>query len=235
MPRLLAWLVHLYTALGAVVAVFTLALAAEGRYREALALMGLALLLDATDGTLARAARVKERVPSVDGARLDDIVDYLNYVVVPCFLLLWADLLPPGHGWWMVCLPLLASAYGFSQTDAKTPDHTFLGFPSYWNVVAFYCLVLDWDPWLNGVLVVVLSVMVFVPIRYLYPSRNTRLRGLTVSLGAVWGVLCCVVVYRLPDPSPGLALASLFFPVYYLTLSFWWHFVPPGTDGGQAA
>ena len=220
MRLLLAWLVHLYTALGAAVAVFTLAMAAEGRYREALALMGLALLLDATDGTFARAARVKDMVPGVDGARLDDIVDYLNYVFVPCFLLLRADLLPAG---WLVCLPLIASAYGFSQANAKTPDHYFLGFPSYWNVVAFYCFVLESGPWFNGLLVIVLSVMVFVPIRYLYPSRNTLLQGLTITLGAIWGVLCLAVVYYLPDPPYGLAAASLFFPVYYLALSFWSH------------
>ncbi len=223
MRLLLAWLVHLYTALGAAVAVFTLTLAAEGRYREALALMGLALLLDATDGTFARAARVKELIPGVDGARLDDIVDYLNYVLVPCFLLFRAELLPAGHGWWLVCLPLLASAYGFSQTNAKTPDHYFLGFPSYWNVVAFYCFVLDSSPWFNGVLIILLSVMVFVPVRYLYPSRNPVLQGLTIALGATWGALCFVVVYYLPEPSYGLALASLFFPAYYLVLSFWSH------------
>lgn len=223
MPLLLAWLVHLYTALGAAVAVFTLALVAAGRYREALALMGLALVLDATDGTFARAARVKELIPRVDGARLDDIVDYLNYVFVPCFLLAWTDLLPAGHGWWIVCLPLLASAYGFSQTEAKTADHHFLGFPSYWNVVAFYCFVLDSAPWVNALVLIVLSVMVFVPIRYLYPSRNTLLQGLTIGLGAIWGVLCFTVMYLLPDPPYSLVLGSLFFPVYYLALSLWSH------------
>ncbi len=222
MPSLLAWLVHLYTALGAAVALFTLAMVAGGRHREALALMGLALVLDATDGTLARAARVKERVPRIDGARLDDIVDYLNYVLVPCFLLLWAGLLPAGHGW-IACLPLLASAYGFSQTDAKTPDHFFLGFPSYWNVVAFYCYVLRLSPLFNAFVVIVLSVMVFVPIRYLYPSRNTFCQGLTITLGVVWGALCFVVVFHMPTPPPGLAWASLFFPVYYLAASFWSH------------
>ena len=227
MRVLLAWLVHLYLALGAAVAVFTLALVAAGRYREALALMGLALILDATDGTFARAARVKELIPRVDGARLDDIVDYLNYVLVPCFLLVWADLLPAGHGWWIVCLPLLASAYGFSQTDAKTADHHFLGFPSYWNVVAFYCFVLDSAPWFNALVVMALSVMVFVPIRYLYPSRNALLQGLTITLGAVWGVLCLAIVYLLPEPPYSLALASLFFPAYYLVLSFWSHLRSP--------
>ena len=221
--RLLAWLVHLYTALGAAVALFTAAMAAQGRYREALALMGLALFLDATDGTLARAARVKQVLPGVDGARLDDVVDYLNYVFVPCFLLLRADLLPAGYGSWIACLPLLASAYGFSQANAKTPDHFFLGFPSYWNVVAFYCFVLDTGPRFNGFVLVLLSVMVFVPVRYLYPSRNAVLRRLTLTLGAVWGALCITVVYSLPDPPHGLAEASLFFPAYYLLLSFWLH------------
>lgn len=223
MRRLLAWLVHLYTALGAAVALFTAAMVAEGRYREALALMGLALFLDATDGTLARAARVKEALPGVDGARLDDVVDYLNYAFVPCFLLLRADLLPTGHALWLVCLPLTASAYGFSQTRAKTPDHFFLGFPSYWNVVAFYCFVLDTGPWLNGFVLILLSVMVFVPVRYLYPSRNAVLQRLTLILAGIWGLLCITVVYSLPDRPYGLAETSLFFPAYYLLLSFWLH------------
>ncbi|CAI8035935.1 hypothetical protein GBAR_LOCUS20166, partial [Geodia barretti] len=78
-------------------------------------------------------------------------------------------------------------------------------------------------PWFNGLLVIVLSVMVFVPIRYLYPSRNAVLQGLTLTLGGIWGVLCLVVVYYLPDPPYGLAAASLFFPAYYLALSFWSH------------
>lgn len=226
MRRLLAWLVHFYTALGAAVALFTAAMVAQGRYREALALMGLALFLDATDGALARAARVREALPWVDGARLDDVVDYLNYVFVPCFLLLRAELLPAGYGSWIACLPLMASAYGFSQTNAKTPDHFFLGFPSYWNVVAFYCFVLDTGPRLNAFVLVLLSVMVFVPVRYLYPSRNAVLQRLTLTLGTIWGVLCVTVVYSLPDPPYGLAEASLFFPAYYLLLSFWLHLRP---------
>ncbi len=223
MGSLLAWLVHLYTALGAVVGLFTLTLVAQGHYRSALSLMALALLLDSTDGFLARKVGVQELASRVDGARLDDIVDFLNYVVVPCFFLLRADLLPPGHGWWIVCLPLLASAYGFSQTNAKTPDHYFLGFPSYWNVVVFYCMVLDWSPWVNGLLTIALSVMVVVPIRYLYPSRNTLFRAPTIALGIIWAVLCLVVVFRLPEVPYHLAEISLIFPTYYIALSLWVH------------
>src|SRR5262249_61548539 len=82
---------------------------------------------------------------------------------------------------------LRASGYGFSQTAAKTPDHFFTGFPSYWNVVAFYLYVLEWPPALNAAVLVVFAVLVFVPIRYAYPSRMTELRVPTVVLGLVWG------------------------------------------------
>ena len=220
---LLAWLVHLYTALGAVVAVFTVVFVAEGHYRPALALMVLALILDATDGTFARAARVKERVPRIDGARLDDIVDYLNYVFVPCFLLLRADLLPAGtSGGWSACRCWRAPTVSRKPTPRPPTTTSWDSLPTgtWWPSTASCWRgargsTAPWWP--------VLSVMVFVPIRYLYPSRNTLLQGLTVTLGAVWGLLCITVVYLLPDPPRGLVVASLFYPVYYVALSFWSH------------
>ena len=86
-------------------------------------------------------------------------------------------------------LPLLASSYQFCRVDEKTDDHTFLGFPSYWNVVAFYAVVLDLAPAVVATVLVVCSVLVFVPVRYLYPSRTTALRGLSLLLTAVWLVL----------------------------------------------
>ena len=81
--RTLAWAVHLLTASGAVVGMVSLVEILSGDYRAAGLLMMLALGIDSIDGTLARAARVKEWVPRVDGRRLDDIVDFLNFVVVP--------------------------------------------------------------------------------------------------------------------------------------------------------
>src|SRR3990167_4779241 len=86
-----AWLVHLYTASGAVLAFFALLLIEQGKFPEAFSLLALAVLIDASDGTLARLARVKEVIPWFDGDRLEDIIDYLNYVLVPCLLLIGAD------------------------------------------------------------------------------------------------------------------------------------------------
>ncbi len=183
--------------------------------------MSLAVVVDATDGTLARLARVKEIIPWFDGDRLEDIVDYLNYVLVPCVFMIRADLLPQGDALWLVALPLLASAYGFCQRAAKTSDHFFLGFPSYWNIVAFYFYVMKTPLWINAFLLLIFSALVFVPIRYLYPSRSPILRGLTVSLGVLWGIMVLTIIYRLPHFSLYLVYASLLFPAYYLCISLW--------------
>jgi len=217
----LAGLVHLYTASGAVVAFLTLWFIEQSEFETAFWLMVLAVVVDATDGTLARAVRVKERIPWLDGDRLEDIVDYLNYVLVPTFFLVRADLLPPDDELWLAALPLLASAYGFCQKEAKTPDHFFLGFPSYWNIVAFYLYALETPRWINGFVVLILCALVFVPLRYLYPSRTPILRGLTLGLGILWGISILWVLYQLPQASFPLVIASLFYPAYYTILSLW--------------
>lgn len=223
-----AWLVHLYTAIGAPVGLFAIISIQHGHFKTALWLLALALFLDSTDGTLARAARVKHFIPWFDGARMDDIVDYLNYVLVPCYLLFAADLLPATAAPWIVALPLVASAYGFSQTQAKTSDNFFLGFPSYWNIVVFYFYVLETPQWFNGFVTIVCAIMVFIPIKYLYPSRSPVLRGLSVSLGIVWAALCLLIVYRLPDAPASLAWATLAYPAYYFGLSFWLNYRASG-------
>jgi phosphatidylcholine synthase len=217
----LAWLVHLYTALGAVVAFLTIILIEQIKFQEAFWLMSLAVVIDATDGTLARAARVKEIIPWFDGDRLEDIIDYANYVIVPCWLLLHANLLPAPDALWLSSLPLLASAYGFCQKEAKTSDLFFLGFPSYWNIVAFYAYVLQSPPWINAFAIILLSILVFVPIRYIYPSRSPQFRALTNSLGILWGLAILVIIYLLPQPPDSLIFVSLVFPAYYTALSLW--------------
>ncbi len=217
----LAWLVHLYTALGAVVAFVAIVFIEQLKFQEAFWLMSLAVAIDATDGTLARAARVKELIPRFDGDRLEDIIDYANYVVVPCWFFLHANLLPAGDALWLSSLPLLASAYGFCQKEAKTSDNFFLGFPSYWNIIAFYLYALQSPPWINAFAILLFSILVFVPIKYVYPSRSPYFRVLTNILGSLWGLAVLGIIYSLPEPSRRLVLVSLLFPVYYTALSFW--------------
>lgn len=218
---LFAGLVHLYTAAGALVGFITLLTIEQGDFRTAFFLMALAIGIDATDGTLARAARVKEFIPWFDGEMLDAIVDYLNYVITPSLLLFRAGLLPTHDALWLAMLPLLASAYGFSHKNAKTADHFFLGFPSYWNVVVFYLYLLQTPLWLNAFLIIALSALVFVPIRFIYPSRSPRYRLATNVLGGLWACAILYAIYRLPDPPREIVVASLLFPAYYTALSMW--------------
>jgi len=218
---LCAWFVHLYSALGAVVGFLAIRAIQNGDFKQAFQLMFIAVAIDATDGSLARAARVKELIPWFDGARLDDIIDYLNYVIVPCIFLLHAELLPPEDMLWLASLPLIASAYGFCQKDAKTADYFFLGFPSYWNIVAFYLYVLKTPLWLNAFVVMILSILIFVPIKYIYPSRSPRFRAQTIFFGVLWGLALWFILYRLPEPPAAFVIASLLYPAYYLGVSLW--------------
>jgi phosphatidylcholine synthase len=226
LPPLLPWIAHLYTATGAILALAATVSLVNGDFRSAFLALIAAMFVDATDGWLARAVRVKEQLPQYDGARLDDIVDYLTYVFVPVLLLWRAGMLPEREGLWVAGAVLLASAYGFGQADAKvaTTDYFFTGFPSYWNVLVLYLFVWQLAPATNAAVLIVCAVLVFIPIRYVYPSRTRVLRPVTVSLGAVWAALVCVMTWRLPaTDGPWMAL-SLVFPVYYFALSLWLHF-----------
>jgi phosphatidylcholine synthase len=216
-----AWAVHAYTASGAVIAFVAFSAVGDGRFADAFRWLTVAFAIDCTDGALARAVAVKRVLPYYDGSRLDDIVDYLTYVMVPVFLMYEAGCFPAGHGAAVAAAPLMASAYGFCRSDAKTDDHYFRGFPSYWNVFAFYALALRVPPPVTAVLIAILSVLVFAPLKFLYPSRAPRFRALSLALGAVWAVEMLYVVWTFPTTSPILVWLSLAYPAYYCLMSFW--------------
>jgi phosphatidylcholine synthase len=228
--RVAAWGVHLYTAIGLVLAAWIAVLLVRGgaeAFRGAFVLMLVASLVDATDGTLARKVRVKSVLPEFDGRKLDDIIDFLTYTSLPLLLIWRAGLFPEGMEAWLL-LPLLASAYGFCQVEAKTDDGYFLGFPSLWNVVALYLYVLHLPGWLAMGIVVALSLLTFVPSRYLYPSSQPGFLNVACNLlGAPWCVLLLVVLWRLPAAGPDpdvltwwLAAGSHYFPVFYMAASW---------------
>src|SRR5690606_9711530 len=100
-----------------------------------------AVAVDATDGPLARRCHVQTRAPKTSGRKIDDIVDYLSFTFVPLLLVWRMDWLPLGSAasWIWVAPPLIASLFGFASTEAKHEEEGFFGgFPSYWNIVAFY-------------------------------------------------------------------------------------------------
>jgi phosphatidylcholine synthase len=229
--RFLGWCVHGYTALGLVAAWLIVNLLVQGgpdAFRSSFLLMAFATIVDSTDGFLARRVRIKEVVPGFDGRRLDDIVDFLNYTFLPLLLIWRAEILPSGQEGWLF-LPLLASAYGFCQVQAKTDDGYFLGFPSLWNVVALYLYALPVARWVSLAIVVVLALLTFVPARHLYPSQPGRLNRVATLLGIPWTFLFVWVIWRLPSggqtqldlTTMRLAWISLVYPLFYLGVSWW--------------
>ena len=212
-----AWGVHLYTALGAPLGVWAVFAAFEGEFRLAWLLIAATVFIDSTDGVLARAVKVWDVLPWIDGRRLDDVVDYFGWVIVPAIVLVLAGLLPA----WAIVAPLIASGYGFAQTQAKTADNYFLGFPSYWSLIGFYLYVFQTPEPFNVGLILLLSVLVFVPIRFPYPTKTRPFRPLTLLCSAAWGVSMLALLLTLPDPPTWIAWASLVFVAYYLLLTAW--------------
>lgn len=224
MVPILPWVAHVYTATGAVIALLATGVTFAHNFRAAFIYLVVAMLVDGTDGVLARALKVEQRLPHYDGARLDDIVDYLTYVFVPVLIVWQAELVPVPFP---VCAAmLLASAYGFGQADAKvkTGDHFFTGFPSYWNIAVVYLYVWQLAPIVNAVILLVLALLVFVPIRYVYPSRTVALKAPTLVLGSTWAVAFTWMIWRLPATDGPWMTLSLVFPLYYFALSLWLHF-----------
>lgn len=239
MPRrvILAWLVHLYTAMGAVIAGWAILAIFAHDYRTAWLLITTTIAIDATDGALARTFRVKEVLPHFDGRRLDDIVDYLGWVLVPVLLLVESGLLPA----WAAAAPLLASGYGFGQGEAKTEDNYFLGWPSYWSILGFILFEFAPPQPVATAIVLFFSVMIFVPVRYPYPSRMSSLRRLTILLCFPWAAIGVYQVLILPDRPRWLAILYCYYPAYYAGLTFYlsWqrrraNALPP-LDAGRAA
>ncbi len=135
--------------------------------------------------------------------------------------MLRARLIPEGAaGAAIAGFVMVASAYGFSRLDAKTEDNYFRGFPSYWNLVALYLFCLGFTPAINAAIVALLAVMVFVPIKYIYPNRTELMRPLTLALAAVWAVATAAMLPMLPRRSVILLYTSLAFVVYYFVMSF---------------
>jgi len=222
----LAWAVHAYTGSGLLLAAWMIAiLVQETRavddYRFCFLLMFVATFIDATDGTLARLVRVGEATPHFDGRKLDDLVDFVLYTCVPLLLIDRAGILPVGYRW-VILLPLAASAYGFSQTDAKTADGAFVGFPSYWNIVAFYLYALPVTGERAVLIIAALAALTFVPSRYPYPTRPGVVNRMMLVLSIPWAVLVffCVIRHWPYYPPRGMIGLSAGYPTLYLVVAW---------------
>jgi phosphatidylcholine synthase len=219
---LLAMMVHVYTALGLVSTFLAAICLIDGNLRGAYLAFFVAVVIDATDGTLARAIDVKRHAPWINGRKLDDIVDFVNYTYLPV-LLIW------NAGWilspaWLWCaFPLVTSVLAFVHDGAKEEDRGFFrGFPSYWNIVAFYLDVLihPAGPLITTAIVVGLSLLSVSPVRFVYPNRPPCWLNFFLGGATIWGSLLLIMLALYPRIPPWLTGLSLVYPVLYTVLSF---------------
>lgn len=214
-----AWGVHAFTASGAVWGMLSIFAIFEGDYKKMILWIIAAMLVDGFDGYLARWLEVKKYASGLDGALLDNLLDYLNYVLVPAIFVVKANILPEPVRLLTACAILLTSAYQFTQTDAKTDDHHFKGFPSYWNIAALYMLLMGLPQWVNFGFMVLFNILVFVPVKYIYPSRNTTLRTLTLGLTFLYATIGIWGLLLYPNTPRWVVWASFVYIAYYIVLS----------------
>jgi phosphatidylcholine synthase len=214
--RLCAASVHLLTATGAVLALLALRAVNVGDWQMMFVWLGIALAVDAIDGPLARLVGVKIVLPRFSGERLDLIVDYLTYVVVPAFALTEATLLPEGARLPATIAILLSSLFHVADVNSKTEEGYFVGFPAIWNIVLLYLFVLEPAPLVSLVIVIFFVALTFVPILAVHPLRVERLRALTCLVTLVWTAAAAIAVAN-PFPSPPWLQALLLLSAAYFT------------------
>jgi phosphatidylcholine synthase len=214
--RLAAASVHLLTASGAVLALLALRAVHAGDWQMMFVWLGIALIVDAVDGPLARRVKVVTELPRFSGERLDLIVDYLTYVVVPAYALTEAPILPEAARLPAAVAILLSSLFHVADLKSKTEEGYFVGFPAIWNIVLLYLFALGLPPYVALAVVAIFVLATFVPILAVHPFRVARLRPLTCLVTLLWVIAASTAVAN-PFPSPAWVQALLVATALYLT------------------
>lgn len=199
--------VHVFTASGILCAFAAMLCVIQGAWIAMFVWLGVALVIDGIDGTFARAAQVEDRLPRFSGERLDLVIDYITYVFVPVFALLQAGFLQGSAGLLLACSILMSSLYHFSDTESKADDSSFVGFPAIWNAVAFHVFALGLSPAATAIVVFVLVLLTFVPLKWAHPLRTPVARPLSLAVAAIWTAACLWVLWSgFPASWPAHAL-----------------------------
>ena len=216
----MAYGVHVLTALGAALGFLALESVISGDLAAAFRWLAIALLVDAVDGPLARWLNVSETASRYDGATLDLVVDFITYVFVPAAMLLRPELI--GHPWGLIAglMVLIGSALYFADTQMKTEDWWFKGFPAVWNVVLFYIVVFRPPTFVTLAIVVVLAAMMFLPVVFVHPVRVRRWRALTMGMLVLWCMAAGWALWQKLDPGWICRAVLLAGAVYFLGLGF---------------
>ena len=220
LTRAYAFAVHVLTASGAAFAFAALINAATAQWTALFLCLGLALIVDAVDGTLARLVKVREVLPRWSGDVLDLVVDFVTYVFVPAYAIAVGAFMPPALSWLAGIAIVITGAIYFADREMKFLDNYFRGFPALWNVVAFYLFVLRPAPWLSFLIVIVLAALTFAPLKFLHPVRVLRHRLLNMAVLLVWSVLAIVALALGLRPGGWVKAGLLITAAYFFAAGF---------------
>jgi phosphatidylcholine synthase len=205
----LAFSVHLLTGSGAALALMALVAATQGEWRLMFGWLGLALIVDGIDGPLARRVDTKRNAANWDGTILDLVIDYLTYVFIPAYALIYTDLLPAPWGLLSALLIALTGVVYFADVRMKAPDNCFVGFPAVWQMPLLVFLVFTPPVWATLAIILALVVAQFTPLKFIHPVRTARLRTLNLGVTVLWVVLGGWSVWQEFAPSEPVRLGLL--------------------------
>ena len=232
-----AWAVHAFTTSGIVIGFLAVVAILEGDKIAAFMWLGLALFVDGIDGTLARRVRVGEVTPQVDGATLDNVIDFFNYVAVPALMIYWFAVVPQGWETVTAATIMAVSCYTFSNSGIKTSDYYFVGFPALWNLPVLYFHVMQTSRLTNLIVLGVLAVLTFVPLKFVHPLRVQDWRAFTIPITVLWAATSLRLVLISPDVTKAQEASPLLFwlwigaSVYFVVICLWRSLKPqPAAD-----
>lgn len=222
MNNILPWCVHLFTASGIVFAFLALKAVAAHDWRMAMFYLIVAFVIDAVDGTFARLFKVKERLPNFDGKMMDYVIDFSTYAIIPAFFFYEAKLTTESMLFPCTVLILLSSVLYYGKKNWVTEDLHFIGFPVLWNFVVFLMFfLLKTSAIANAVIVVVLTAMHFMPIKFLYPSRTDKMLYLNIAVISILCIISLIGLWKYPQEIPVLRYGAIAGCAYYMLISFW--------------
>jgi phosphatidylcholine synthase len=211
-----AFAVHVFTALGAMLGLFALIAAFDGRWNDMFMWLGIALVVDGVDGPLARWIRVADVLPRWSGDVLDLVVDYVTYILVPAVAIANAGLVAQPFAMAAAIAVVMSGAIYYADTRMKSEDDYFRGFPAFWNLVVFYLFLVRPDPTIALVAVAVFVVLTFVPVHFVHPFRTKKWMGFNMTLVASWTALAVLALMYGMDPPAGVTIVLLAIGIYYL-------------------
>lgn len=249
----IAWAVHAFTISGIIAGFLALVAVLKGDAVVAFMWLGVALFVDGIDGSLARKARVREYTPNFDGASLDLVIDYFTYVAVPALMVYWFNMVPldwifSGSTWSLIAAVTImaVSCYTFANVGMKSEDYYFVGFPAIWNVVVLYFYLLNTGWAINLFVIIALSILTFIPIKFVHPLRVAHWRAITIPMTVLWVAMTLSLVINSRDnAAPDLVdrielWVWLAASAYFALISLWRTFVhgdpePHESDGEASA